>query len=421
VIIIYNNKDQQSSRTGPGFFYGYVMVAALLIVSIAMWGPYHAFGVFFKPVLTEFGWTRALTSGAFSFAQIVNGLLVIVMGTLNDRFGPRMVVVLCGCLIGVGYLLMSQVHALWQLYLFYGVIIGAGMGGAFVPQVSTIARWFVKRRSLMTGIVAAGTGVSLLVGPIIATQLISIYEWRISYIIMGSSAWLLIMLTALFLKRDPAQVGQQPYGEIDGGGPGPGLRVKSFALKEAVDTRQFWLFNGLSFCYGFCLFTMIVHAVPYATDLGISETSAAYIMMTIGVASIIGKVVLGGAGDRIGNKQAIIISFTLWVLAYFWLLMATEEWVLYLFAVGFGIAYGGNSTSHSPLVARLFGLSSHGLIMGVTGLGVTIGGAVGPFIAGYIFDTTDSYQLTFFLCALIALVGIIFTSLMKLTRVELTD
>jgi MFS family permease len=417
-FIISSKKVHQSGRASPGFFYGYVVVGAHLTTIMAMWAPYYAFGVFFKPVLTELGWTRALTSGAFSLAMITHGLLAIIMGTLNDKFGPRMVITLSGCLLGLGYSLMSLVNTVWQLYLFYGVIIGAGMGGAFVPHVSTVARWFVKRRSLMTGIVAAGTGIGILVGPLIATQLVSIYDWRVSYIIMGGSAWLVIVLIAQLLRRDPAQVGQQPYGESEGEQSGLGLEAKSFSLKEALHTKQFWLFGGLCFSFGFCLFTSIVHVVPYATDLGISAAGAANIMVTIGVLSIVGKVVLGGAGDRIGNKQALIISFTLWSLAYSWLLIATEEWMLYLFAAAFGIAYGGNSTSQSPLVARLFGLSSHGLIFGVLGLAVAAGGALGPFIAGYMFDATGSYQSAFMLCVIIGIVGVILTALLKPTKVE---
>jgi len=339
------------------------------------------------------------------------------MGALNDKSGPRIVIILCSCLVGIGYLLMSQVNAVWQLYLFYGVLIGAGMGGAFVPPVSTVARWFVKRRSLMTGIVAAGSGIGCLVGPPIATQIISVYDWRMSYIIMGASVWFVILLIAQLLKRDPAQVGQRPFGEFNGEQSGLRPEARSYSLKEALQTNQFWLVCGLSFCYGFCLFTITVHAVPYATDLGISAVGAANIMVTIGAFSILGKVVLGGSGDRIGNKQALIISFVLWVLAYFWLLMAKDEWALYLFAAAFGIAFGGNSASHSPLAAGLFGLRSHGLIAGVLGSSVMVGGALGPFLAGYIFDVADSYRLAFLICAIIGIAGVILTALIKPTRV----
>ena len=169
---------QSPTRAKPQRFYGYIVVVAAFFIMVLMFGIFDTFGVFFKPLLTDFGWTRAVTSGAFSLYWIIQGLLAIVVGRVNDRFGPRVVITFCGFIFGLGYLLMSQVSALWQLYLFYGVMIGTGMSGAFVPLTSTVARWFVKRRSMMTGIVVAGIGIGGLIAPPVANWLISIYDWR---------------------------------------------------------------------------------------------------------------------------------------------------------------------------------------------------------------------------------------------------
>ena len=400
-------KVRQSPGTEPGFFYGYIVVVAALCIMVAMWGTYFAFGVFFKPVLTEFGWTRATTSGAFSLSLILGGLLGVVMGRLTDRLGPRMVMTLCGFLLGIGYLLMSQLSAIWQLYLFYGVIIGAGMGGAWVPLLSTVARWFTKRRGMMTGIVLAGTGIGTLVAPPVANWLISTYDWRVSYIITGSMILVVVILAAQLLRRDPSQMGQIPYGEDKGDEQELQLGAEEFSLKEAAYTRQFWVTSAMFFCFGFALFAIVVHIAPHATELGISTASAATILSTIGGLGIVGRVVLGSAGDRIGNRQVFIIGFILMSAALFWLAPATQIWRLYLFAAVFGFAHGGMGASESPLIARLFGLSSHGLILGVTGISFTIGAAIGPLLAGYIFDVTDSYQVAFLVSAAIAIVGLI--------------
>jgi len=340
------------------------------------------------------------------------------MGRFNDRLGPRIVLTFCGLLIGLGYLLMSQLSAVWQLYLFYGVIIGTGMGGTRVPLLSTVARWFVKRRTIMTGIVLTGIGIGRLVGPPVVNWLIATYDWRLAYIILGSVILVVVISAAQFLKRDPAVIRQVPYGENEVGGQELKGGTEGFTLKEAVYTRQFWLVFTMLFCFGFCSFTIIVHIVSNATDLGISAASAASILATIGGASIVGNVILGGAAERIGNRQVFIIGFILMAAALFWLVIARETWMLYLFAVVLGFATGGMAASDSPLVAGLFGLNSHGSILGVTNLGFTIGAALGPFLAGSIFDNTGSYQTAFLLSAAISIVGLVITALLTPTTGE---
>jgi len=393
------------------FFYGYIVVMAAFFIMLLMWGIFFTFGVFFKPLLTEFGWTRAVTSGAFSLSLIIQGLLAIVVGRVNDRLGPRIVITVCGSILGLGYLLMSQISTLWQLYLFYAVLVATGMSGAFVPLVSTVARWFIKRRGTMTGIVIAGTGIGGLIAPPLANWLISIYDWRVSYIILGSIALVVVVLVAQLLRRDPTQVGQMPYGKNK---EETGLKVGTEALsfKEAASSRQFWLIFSMFLCLGFCMYAILVHIAPYATDLGFSAANAANILATVGGVGVIGRVVLGSAADRIGSRQVCIIGFILMAATLFWLVPATEAWTLYLFAAVFGFASGGCVMSQSPLVAGLFGLRSHGLILGVTSFGYCTGAAVGPLLAGYIFDVTSTYHLAFLVCAAIGIIGLILSALL---------
>lgn len=397
----------------PRFPYSYIVVGAALLIMAIMWGAYNSFGIFFKPVSTAFNWTRAMTSGGLSLSWIVQGVLGIVMGRLTDRFGPRLVLTICGFLVGLGYLLMSRIGTVWQLYLFYGVIIGAGMGGSWVPIVSTVARWFVKRRNLMTGIVMTGVSIGTLIGAPVASRLISAYDWRTSYVIVGGIVLVGVVLAAQFLRRDPTQARQKLYSGSEGEKQEPISETHPLSLREAVHTQQFWLTSGMFFCLGFCVYTIMAHIVLHAIGLGISSISAANILAIIGGLSIAGRIVLGSAADRFGNRQVFIIGFILLAAALFWLAPAKEAWGLYLFAVVFGFAFGC-AVSESPLVAELFGLSSHGLILGVINLlGFTFGAAVGPLIAGYISDMTSSYQLAFIICAAMSVAGLILTALLR--------
>jgi MFS family permease len=407
----------QSPGARPRFFYGYIVVGAALLIMAIVYGAYNSFGVFLGPLLTDFNRNRATISGALSLSWIMQGVFSIIMGRLTDRFGPRLVLTICGFLIGLGYLLMSQIGAVWQLYLFYGVIIGSGMGGSWVPIVSTIARWFVKRRNLMTGIVLTGVSIGTLVAPPVASRLISAYDWRTSYLVLGTVVLVAVVLVAQLLRRDPTRVKQRPYGESEAEKQELGSEIHAFSLREAIHTRQFWLASGMFLCFGFSVYTIMTHIVLDATGLGMSPTSAADILATIGGLSLAGRIALGSAADRFGNRQVFIIGFILMAAALFWLVLNKDVWGLYLFAAVFGFGFGGCATSESPLVAGLFGLSSHGLILGVmTLLGFTLGAAIGPFIAGHIFDMTSSYQLAFIAAGAVSVAGLILTVLLSPTK-----
>jgi len=404
---------QQKEQNRSQFFYGYFIVGLAFMIMFVLWGAFYAFGIFFKPILKEFGWTRAMTAGAFSLCSIVQGLVAIALGGLTDKFGTRLVMTLCGLLLGLGYVLMSQLSAVWQLYLFYGVIVGAGMGGSFTPLMSAVARWFMKRRSTMTGIVAAGTGFGALIAPPVVSRLVSSYGWRVSYVILGGIVLGVVVLCAQFMKHNPARMGLAAYGDDGESEKGLEQDFGELSLKEAVYTVQFWIVFGMIFSLGFCVFAIMVHIAPHAAETGISTTGAANILATLGGASILGKVLLGKTADRIGNRKTFIIGFILMFAALFMVLPTEGEWMLYLFAVVYGFGFGGCIASESPIVAELFGLSSHGLILGVISFSFLLGGAFGPFLFGLIFDITGSYQWGFLACGLVSFFGLILTAILK--------
>lgn len=405
----------QAETKKLGIFYGWLIALASFATIVVAWGTYYTFGIFFEPVLKEFGWTRAMTSGAFSLCGVLNGFLGIIMGRLTDRFGPRLVVVVCGISLGLGYLLMSCINNIWQLYLVYGVIIAIGMGAAYVPLVSTVTRWFVKRRGLVTGIVISGMGVGMMTIAPAASQLIHAYGWRMAYVVVGIVAMLFIILAAQFLRRDPTQLGLLPYG-LDGvDTEGPNIETKGFSLAEAFHTKQFWVVLAMFLCLLFCLQAVMVHVVIDAIGLGVPAFNAANIISIIGGSSIAGRIVMGGAADKMGNKNAFLIGFIGQSIALTVLVVAHEMWMLSLFGVIFGFSSGSLSTVFSPVVAQLFGLTSHGVIMGTVLFGGTVGGAIGPFVVGRIFDMTGSYQIGFLVCACTSAIGIILASFLRPT------
>ena len=413
-----NHNANKPTHNPPRFFYGYIIAVAGLIIMMAMFSTRYAFGVFLKPVQTDFGWSRALISGAFSLSMIMEGLVGIVMGGLTDKLGPRIVLTICGSFVGLGCLLVSQITAGWQLYLFFGIIIGTGMSGAWVPLTGTIARWFVQRRGTMTGFVLAGVGVSGLITPPVANWLISTIEWRRAFGIMGLTVFVIVILVAQLLRRDPFQEGLLPYGSNMTGSQKSSSKYseKGFSFKEALLAKQFWIVMPMVFCFGFCMFTTIVHIVPHATDINTSAASAARLLAVIGGIAIVGRIFLGSLADKIGSRNIFIIGFSLMSAVFFLLAPARELWMLYIFAVTFGFSQGGMGASESLLVADIFGLRSFGLIYGVVGCGFTLGAAVGPWVAGFLFDLTGNYQPVFIACAVVGILGLLLTACIRPIR-----
>lgn len=398
------------------FYYGYLVVFACFIILVVIYGIHYTFGLYLKPILAEFGWSRAITSGAYSLSWLLQGPSSLVMGKLNDRFGPRIVISLCGILLFFGIFLTTHISASWQLYLFYGVFIGIGTGGGYVPVVSTIARWFTKKRATMTGLAISGMGFgTFLVSPL-ANHLISNYGWRTSYTVLGFVLLIVTVLAAQILKSEPnpgisfsridAVEKEKKALEDD----------KSKSLKEAVMQIEFWKIFGLFFCFGFCLMAIMVHIAPHAIDIGKSAGIASGLVASIGISSIAGKLVFGYIGDRIGSKKIYIICFTVMFFSLMITIFTREVLLLFIFAVMFGLAYGGNACSQSPLTAEMFGLKSHGAIMGALNNGFTFGATMGPLVAGFLFDINGNYNTAFLVIGSIALIGCFLSMILKRKR-----
>jgi len=410
---VTNKEVYQPRNTEPRFFYGYIVVAAALLIMLLAYGVRTSFGVFFKPMLAEFDWTRALTSGAVTLSMVLQGLWGIFMGRFNDRFGPRFIMTLCCFFLGLGLLLMSQTGYSWQLYLFYGVIMGIGMGGVFVALLSTVVRWFVKTRGTMTGIVLTGIGLGTLVMSPLSNWVILIYDWRMSYIIVGSVVLVIGILAAQFLRRDPTKMGLVPYGQNEVKEQELVSGTQGLSLKEAAYTRHFWMVAVIFFCLGYCIFAITIHLVPHITDLGISATTAANVLAVTGGMQVISGIVLGGVADRVGIRRVLAISLILISAALFALVPVTKVWMRYLVAVVYGFGVGGGGVTESIIVAELFGIKSHGLIFGAVSFVFTIGGAVGPLLTGYLFDVTGNYQSAFLVSATVGVGGLILAAILR--------
>jgi MFS transporter, OFA family, oxalate/formate antiporter len=396
------------------YFYGYNIVAAGFAIQAVSIGAMFAYGVFFKEFQVEFGWSRATISGASSLAFFVMGAVGILVGRLNDRIGPRILIAAAGSFLGIGYLLLSYMQSPWQLYMLYGLMVGVGYSTHDVITLSTIARWFVKRRGMMSGIVKVGTGCGQLCVPLIATALIAAFGWRYSCFIIGATALAALVTVAQVMRRDPERAGLLPDNGYDvPAGTVITVDEGGLSLREASRTKQFWTLCVAEFAVFFCLLTIVVHIVPHARDLGLPPATAAAVIATIGGVSMLGRFTMGTVNDGIGGKRSLITCFIILICGLVWLQLSQGAWMLFLFAIIYGFAHGGLFTVMSPMVAELFGTGSHGLLFGIVLFSGDIGGSIGPLLAGHIFDLTGSYRLVFLILIALAVVGFILITTLR--------
>ncbi len=396
------------SQTPP---YGYMIVALSLLIMVIAWGVNYSFGVFLTPLLDEFGWTRAMTSGAFSLAMLMEGLGGIFMGRLTDKVGPRVVMTTCGFLLGAGYALMSEVVSLWHLYLYYGLIAGFGLSGTYVSLISTVAKWFHKRRGSMIGIVMAGTGLGSLIVTPVANGLILSQGWRRSYLILGIIAVVVIVVTSQFLRKNPPGYNQATPNGVDDTSSSTnddGRRFSGDIPYTAVfRLSSLWLLCGILFSWGFALFAVFVHLAPFCIELGFSATRAASVLAVAGGAIFVAKVLCGVVVDIFGVKKTMFSGLALTVATLLGLVVFQQPWTLYLCGIFYACSYSCASVVISPLAVAYFGLRSHGSFLGILNFATCIGCATGPVAAGWLFDLTGDYTDAFKVTLVICSVGVL--------------
>ena len=368
-----------------------------MVTQMMYLGLFFTFGVLFPEFEKEFGWSRAQISGASSTMFIVMGVLGIAMGRVNDQIGPRILLTASTVVFALGFILMSRMTALWHLYLFYGLLCGLGIAAHDVVVLSTVARWFTRGRGLMSGLVKTGAGIGQLIVPLFAAFFILRHGWRDATMVVGLVALIVMVIAAQVVRRDPKSLGLRPWGDDQKEAANDVTQEAGLDLKQAVRTRQFWLISMAKLADWYCLFTIIIHVVPHGIDQGLEPATAAIVLSVIGGCSILGRLVLGAGFDYLGTKRSLLIAFALLFLSVVFLQLLSDPRWLFAFAFVYGIGHGGFFAIASPSVAEYFGTRSHGVIFGIVMFTGSIGGTLGPWLSGWLYDSTGTYDIAFLL------------------------
>jgi MFS family permease len=369
-----------------GFFYGWVVLAAAFVIITMSIGTLFTLGVFLKPIEDGMGWSRSSISAIGFLNWIVRGVGGVVAGYVSDRFGTRGVVLVGGGLLGLGLVLSSQVQETWQLYLTFGVLVGAGVSAFYVPLTVLAIKWFDARRGMAAAIVSAGNGFGILALSPLSRWLITEFDWRTAFLVLGDLSWLIVLPCALLLRNAPApRVPVVPARAAAAGSP----------AREALGTWPFW---GIALTHFSCCAAHsgpLFHLVTYAMDQGVAKMTAATILGASGLSSIFGRISTGMVADRVGAKRTLLTALGLQAGLIALYLFVSGAGALYAVSLVFGVAYGGAMPLYALITREYFGEKVMGTAYGAVFFISCIGMGAGSYAGGAIHDALGSYQWLF--------------------------
>ena len=340
-----------------------------------------SFGVFLTPLTHEFGWSRAAVSLAAALNLVLYGIAQPFFGRMIDAYGPRAVIATGIVLMSLGNLLMSVAAELWQLYLFYGFLTGAGFtASAILPVSVLVLRWVEHRRGLTLGIVATGASLGQALFYQLAATLTDHVGWRLAYVLFGGLLLALLPVCLWLIVDWPADGRRASTSAAPRGRPWPLLSQSTFVQ-----------IAGAYLACGFTDFMITTHLAALATDRGLGAAVGARALSLLAVANIAGLLMGGRLADRIGNRQTLVAVYALRAVAMTLLLLVHDRAGIYLFAALFGATFFTTAPLTSGLITEVYGLTMTGTIYGAVNAAHHLAGAVGSYTAGVIFDAYGSY------------------------------
>ena len=412
LMLKVNLKPGKLAVGGRSVHYAWVIVVVASIMRLGSSGFRTSASILVPRIVESFGWSYGAVGIGFSLQWIISGLFGPPAGWLGDRYGARVAMIIGGILFIAGMALTGTMNHLWQFYLYFGVIVSISMAIFQVPLTVSVTLWFRRRLGVGMGILQSSQGM----GPLIAVPivLLIVQEWglRAAFIIPGIGGGLLLLALVRLFYNEPADIGIRPLGADEDepivksqGGEIAQVRTKTF-LREAQKTHAFWNLIGIHFwgCAGHAI--ILVYLVAMAEERGVSPAMAAGIFVTLSVFSTITRFGVPVAADNIGSKWVMAVCFFLQVVPVFILFFAHDAWMFYLFAVLFGIGFGGEMSAFPIINRQYYGSAPVGTTYGWQMMGAGVGMAAGALMGGLLRDLTGSFTATMVLSLILSGVGV---------------
>ena len=377
--------------------YRWVMVFISALMCGIGFGLLVSVTVFMKELEAEFGWMRSDSSFAYSAGAFMTGLFGIFMGRLVDRIAVRPIVFFGALAIGASQLLLSRVESLWQLYLFYGLLLGGLGNGAFlVPLMTNAGSWFTRNRGLALGVVMAGQSLGGAVIPIVVRWLMTGMGWRETYLVLGVASSLILISVSLLVRVPPglATARARPHaGTMDAGGLSRGRLTTVLSV-------------GIVFCC-ICMSIPIIHVFPMAMEAGIAPEQAALVLGVLMAVSMVGRVGIARLADSIGGVRSLLLASGIQTVTIYWFSQMDGLEGLVTVAAMFAFGYGGVIPSYAIIVREKIPLSHVGRVTGTVFFFGNLGMALGGYLGGVIYVTSGGYPTAYAVGALAGVVNLI--------------
>ena len=383
-----------------------VIIAGMQIVgsSIRM-----AFGVFIDPLQAQFGWSQGGIGFAYAICSMVSAVVAPWAGNLGDRFGAKKSMLVGIFVYLIGMLATAFVKDLWQFWLTYGVILGIAQAIFLVPLIPAAMIWFRRHLGLAMGLIMASWGI----GPALATPLVAFmiqtFGWSVAFVSIGIASTLIMLALVSVFKNRPADVGGLAYGTFKGDPPLSDKLPPAILLDEFKGhmrkTAAYWNMSSIHFlgCVGHAV--ILIWIIPMATSKGMSAIDASLIFTLFSAVSIVTRLTTPVLCERLGVRTVMTFFYILQGAPVLLLIFSSMDGVFLIFAVSFGVGYGGETGGFPILNRKYFGHAPMGGAHGFQMLGAGIGMALGGWVGGPVFDIFDSYNAAFAISVVASLAG----------------
>lgn len=413
--LIANIPEKATVPKGSRLFYGWVIVAVGFLVFALGYGTRYSFSVIFPSLLVQFDWPRDTAAAILSLHLLAYGITAPVAGTLVDRLGARKTIGLGASLFVLGLATSSLGTSLWHFYLSFGLLAGVGLSlmGA-VPFTRVIAGWFVRRRGLAFSFLFFGSGSGFLLYPLVAF-LITRIGWRGAFIVEAALVAAIVLPGVILLIRQrPEEKGLLPDGSGEMAAGVEAMEEHSatvvdkawaasdWTLPKAMRTLRFWLLCFSAFSvWGITEHVLVAHHVAFAEDMGFTNLYASSVLSLFGVFMAIGSLA-GAVSDRIGREITFSVGTVIGVSGIIVLTLmqdASQPWLLYLYSILFGLGFGITSPTIAAAATDMFPGRRAGAVIGFVWFAFAVGGTIGPWLGGAIFEAGGSYTPAFIIAA----------------------